>query len=202
MAMIRRYNRYQIVMGILAILGGLLCCFLAYLFFRYVPAWSLTEFGFEVTEGRAVMMGWVGVIVLFSSGYSVWLKGGGLTSFGESALYFESLAQGDTGGGYAVGRELGKVTGTSHALSQLFLAGPLMLFNAATRFANLIPVSAELEGRMSTVLEGLRSANKWQGLEEHEGWEKEIRYLAQVGAVDFGVPRGGPRFKANPNYTS
>ena len=198
--MIRRYNRYQIVMGLLAIVGGLICCLFAYFFFRYIPAWALSQFGYGVSVATARMIGALGLVVLFASGYSVWSKEGGLRSYGESALYFESLAQGETGGAYAVNHYLGRVTGISHGLSQLFLAGPLMLFNAATRFASLISFSEIRERRMGEALERLRVANKWQGLEEHEGWEEEIRYLAQVGAVDFGVPKGVARFKVNSDY--
>ena len=198
--MIKRYNRYQILVALLAIAGGLICCFFAAMFFRYVPAWAMKQFGLGVSVETAWMICALGLLALFSSGYSLWKKGGGLKSFGESAFYFEALATGETGGAYEVNRRLGQVTGTSHALSQFFLAGPLMLFNAATRFANLISFSALREERMGQALDKLRAANKWQGLEEHEGWEEEIRYLAQVGAVDFGVPKGVPRFKINTSY--
>lgn len=77
-----------------------------------------------------------------------------------------------------------------------------MLFNAAPRYASLIPLSDDLERRMSDLLEVLRKANKWQCLEEYPGKEEEVRYLARIGAVDFGVPKGEPRFKANARYGS
>jgi len=198
--MISRYNRSQFIIAFFAIIGGLFCSWLGFLFFRYIPAFALDGFGFEVSITTARLIGWGGLIVLFISGYSVWKKGGGLTPYGESALYFEPIGRAETGGTYLVNRELGQVTGTSHALSQLFLAGPLLLFNAATRLVNLVPQSSQLEGRMKEVLEQARIANKWQRMDEYPGREEEIRYLTQVGAVDFAVSKEIPKFKVNSDY--
>jgi hypothetical protein len=198
--MIRRYNRSQIIVGVLAIIGGLFCSWLGYLFFRYLLAYALESFGVVVSIGTETMIGWLGLVVLFSSAYSIWNKGGGLTSFGESALYFECLAGSDTGGALVVNRRLGQLTGSAHALSQLFLAGPLMLFNAVTRFANLIPASLELEGRMLKVLERSRAMNKWEKIEEYAGVEEEVGYLIQIDAIDFGTPKNVAKIKANPTY--
>ncbi len=147
-----------------------------------------------------VTIGLLGLAILLSSGYSVWKKGNGLTSFGESALYVESLAKSETGGAYAVNRELGQVTGTSHLLSQIFLAGPLMLLNAATRFASLISSKGDLEKRMGEVLERSRDANKWQDLKEYVGVEEELQNLIRIGAIQYGISRGVPRIKINKNY--
>lgn len=189
-------------MAILAIVSGLICSWLVFVFFRYVTTWAMGQFGFDLSVGTGRVIGLLGFIALFSSGYSIWKKGGGLTSFGESSLYAETLASSSAGGAYVVNRKLSQVTGTSHALSQLFLAGPLMLFNAATRFSSLIPLNDDLEKRMSEVLEILRKANKWQGVEEYPGKEEEISSLIKVGAANFGVPKGVPKIKVNARYGS
>ena len=198
--MIRRYNRYQITMAVLAILGGLFCSWLGFLFFRYVPSWAIERFEIEVAESSALTIGLVGLLALYSSGYAIWKKGGGLTSPENSVFYLETLANSETGGAYQVHRSIAPVTGTSYFLSQLFLAGPLMIFNAISRIKNLIPLSDPLETRMKDVLAEIKGADKWQGLEDYPGKMEEIRYLARISAIDFGAAKGVPRFRFNKNF--
>ena len=201
-SVIRSFNRKQLVAGVFAILVGLFCSWLGYLFFRYVPTWALSQFGLELSAGTEGMIGWLGVLAIFSSGYAMWAKGGGFTSLEDSILSLEPLTDFSTGGAYAVHRQLAQVTASSHLLSQTFLAGPLMLLNGIKRIRLRVPASPSLEERLVDTLSLIRAAEKWQGLNDYPGREEEIRYLARIGAIDFGNPKGIPRFKINKHHGS
>lgn len=122
--MIDRYNRTQIARAVFAGIGGLLCCYLAYLFFKHVPAFVASQFGHRLASSTAMVIGLLGLTAVFFSGYRVWQRRGGLYSYHESALYH------DFGGGTA-GAVVGdfyahRVTGPAYIISQIFLAGPLL----------------------------------------------------------------------------
>jgi hypothetical protein len=89
-----------------------------------------------------------------------------------------------------------RVTGPAYILSQVFLAGPLLLFRAATLVKSLLPSGGDLEERLGSTLGLIRSANKWQSLNDYPNNKTEILYLAQMGLIDFSAHKGTPRFKA------
>lgn len=193
--MIRRYNRHQILMTVLAVAGGLACYFLAYLFFRYVPAFGARQFGFHVSSGmeNAISIGCL--IALTFSGWRTWQAGGGLRGYHESALYHD-LGD-DTAGAFIVDFYAHRVTGPAHVLSQMFLGGPLLLLRSRTLIASLLPHSSRLEAKLVETLALLRRANKWQSIKDYPGLETEILHLAQMGEIDFSAVKGTPRIKAH-----
>lgn len=193
--MIRRYNFHQMLRAAFYLTGGLLCYFLAYLFFRHVPVFIGHQFGFPLSTTAACGVAAFGVAAVSSSGYRSWRAGGGLRGYHESALYHD-LGE-ETGGAVGVGFYAHRITGPAHVLSQVFLAGPLGLLNSSTALSSLIPHSEPLEERLRRALGILEAANKWQPITDHPDLTEEILYLARMGKIDFSTAKGIPRIKAH-----
>jgi hypothetical protein len=193
--MIRRYNRYQIFRAVLCLAGGLFCYFLAWLFFRHVPVLIAYQFRIPFPERAAVMVAALGLAAVSFSGYRSWRAGGGLQGYHESALYHD-LGE-ETAGAFIVDFYAHRITGPAHILSQVFLAGPVLLLRVPTLIANLLPSNAGLEGRLIDALAILRAANKWQPITDYPDLKSEILYLAQIGKIDFSTAKGTPRIKAH-----
>ena len=193
--MIRRYNLKQTVLAALSLVGGLLCSVVALSFFGWVPVYVAKNLGYSLPPSLAVGLGCGGLIAVFVSGYRTWKLQGGFYGYHESALYHD-LGK-DSGGAVMVDHYTRQVTAPAHILSQLFLAGPLLLLRAGTLIFSRVPNSPDLEERLRQTLDILKKANKWQSLTEYPQAAREILYLAQMGLIDFSAHKGTSRFKAN-----
>ena len=192
--MISRYNRSQAIKAVLFAIGGLGCCWLAYLFFRYVPVFLAWQFGQKLSATAAVGIGLLGVGSAWFSAWRTWKARGGLFGYNESGLYHD-LGE-DTAGAVVVDHYAHRVTGPAYLLGQIFMAGPQFILKARALLRSRIPPSVELEARLERALATLRSANKWQGFQDHPELQSEILHLAQMGLIDFGRSNGTARFKA------
>ena|GEM_PF-1062432 len=190
---IKRYNRLQTIKAILLLLGGLFFSWLAYLFFRYLPAFITSQFGYELETPVSIGVGIVGLAAAGFSGYRIWKRRGGLFSYHESGLY-HNLGE-ETAGAFITDYYAHRITGPAYLLGQIFLAGPVWILEAFTLLYGRIKYSADLESRLETTLEVLRAAKKWQGLHDHPNRSVEILYLAQMELIDFSSHKGAPRFK-------
>ena len=193
--MIRRYNRRQTLMALLCLLGGLMCCGLTWLFFRYVPAHAAWQFGFKWPSAISNSVAAVSLAVVFFSGYRTWRAGGGLQGYHESGFYHD-LGE-DTAGAVMVDHYVHRITGPAHVLSQLFLAGPLLLLRVGTLVASRLPDDSRLESKLADTLVVLRTANKWQAITDYPERTDEILFLARMGLIDFSPAKGVPRIKAD-----
>lgn len=193
--MIRHYNRCQRFLAACFLIGGLFCYFLAFLFFRLVPAFIASQFSVPFSNGMANTVALLGLAAVSFSGYRRWRTGGGLRGYHESALYHD--LEGDTAGAFIVNHYAHRITGPAHLLSQVFLAGPLFLLRVPTIFANLLPTTRGLETRLQETLTILRTANRWQPLTDYPELKTEILYLAQIGKIDFSPATEIPRIKAH-----
>lgn len=193
--MITRYNRSQLMFAVVCLIGGSFCFFLAYLFFRYVPGFISKQFGYPLSPTMAQLGAGLGLLAVAVSGYRTWKNKGGLQSYHESAFYHD-LSAADTGGAYFTEHYLQRVTGPAYVISQTFLAGPLWALKAWTLFASRIPNSKELEERLAKVLMTLKTADKWQSINDYPDDRTEVLYLAQMGLIDFSAHKGTPRIKA------
>ncbi len=190
---IKRYNQSQTLKAVFLFLGGLICCGLAYLFFRYVPAFVAWWLHYSLSPAVGVGVGIGGLAATWFSGYRTWKNRGGLYSYHESGLYHD-LGE-DTAGAFVTDFYAHRITGPAYLLGQVFLAGPLGILKALTSLHSRIPYSAELEEKLEKTLAALRAAHKWQGLGEYPEARSEILYLAQMGLIDFSDYEGRPRFK-------
>lgn len=175
-------------------MSGLACCFLTFLFFRYLPAFIASLFRAPLSTSVAVGIGFLGLGAAWFSGYRTWKARGGLFSYHESGIYHD--LGGETAGAYVVDFYAHQITGPAYVLGQIFMAGPQFLLRAWTLLRSRITHTPELELRLEQTLAVLRAANKWQGLNEYPNAKTEILYLAQMGLLDFSAHKGTPRFKA------
>jgi hypothetical protein len=192
--MIARFNITQTFLAILCFVGGLVCFCLAYLFFRYMPAFVAAQFKYPYSPVMANGVAGIALLIVAFSGYRVWRKKGGFYGYHESALYHD-LGE-DTAGAVVVDFYTHRITGPAYVLGQIFLAGPLLLLRAGTLMASRIPNNGELERRMKFALMELRRINKWQSLGEYPHMRQEILYLARMGLIDLSAHKGAPRIKA------
>jgi len=194
--MIRRYNRREFWSGVGCCAASVFGYGCAHLFFRHVPEYVLKCFGFRPAPVWLEAISWASLFLITLSGYRTWKNAGGFSSYYDSGLYHELDLS--TGGAVATDFYAHRVTATAYVLSQVFLAGPLMLLRAITRFKNRIPPDDSLEQDLARTLSMLKGINKWQSLTDHPGLEREILLLAKMGLIDFSSARG-PRFKACPD---
>jgi len=192
--MIRRYNQRQTIKAIFYLMSGVCCCGLAFLFFRYLPVFVAWQFGHTLSKAIAVAFGLLGLAVVWYSGYRTWKARGGLFGYHESGLYHD-LGE-DSAGALVVDFYAHRITGPAYLIGQIFMAGPLGILKSFTHLRSRIARSDVLEARLESILAALRTANKWQGLQDHPEWRREILYLAQMGLIDFSARNGNPRFKA------
>lgn len=192
--MIAQYNRVQFIKACFAVLGGVFCFGLAYLFFRYTPSFVMGSFGYPLSPLTANLVTFAALIALWFSGYRVWSQRGGLQSYHESAFYHDFGTE--SAGAIVVDHYAHQVTASAHVLSQLFLAGPFLLLKAWTLLNSQIGYSPEREQRLGDCLSVLRLANKWQSLTDYPNMKTEILHLAQMGLIDFSAHKGMPRIKA------
>jgi len=193
--MVRRYNTLQISKAALCLAGGLICLWLAWLFFRYLPPFVAYNFGFRWSPVMANSLAAVCLIGVAVSGYRTWKAQGGLRGYHESSFYHDLGA--DSGGAFFTDYYAHRVTAPAHLLSQTFLGGPLLLLKVRTLLASLIPATAGLESRLQDALNRLRKANKWQPLSDYPDIKTEVLYLAQMGLIDFSAFKGEPRIKCH-----
>lgn len=196
--MIARYNRRQITLAVLAVIGGLACYGLAWLFFRYLPPFIADALGPPWPQKTCVLVASACLAVITFSGWRTWKAGRGLHGYHESALYHD-LGE-ETAGAIVVDHYAQQVTAPAYLLSQLFLAGPLLLLRARTLWASLLPATKDWETRVTHALTVLQSAARWQSITEHPSMRTEILYLAQMGQIEFSAYKGTPRIKACPPH--
>lgn len=139
------------------------------------------------------MIGLLGFAAVFFSGYRTWKGRGGLFGYHESALYHDLGRH--TAGAWVVDSYAHRVTGPAYVLSQVFLAGPLLFFRAATLLKSLLPPDRDLEERLERTLKLIRIANRWQSLSDYPKNQLEVLYLAQMDLIYFSAFKGPPRFK-------
>lgn len=191
--MIHRYNRGELVAGLLLCMGGTFGYVCAWLFGRHVPAWVLGMFGVPFPPQAAISGAVLFLLVVTASGYGLWRSGRGLAAYHESALYHEMDV--NSGGSVMVDLYAHRVTGIAHVLSKTFLSGPLLWLRGLARFRNRIRPSPMLESELAETLRLIESANKWQSLPDYPGMEHRVLMLARMRLIDFSSVRG-PRFRS------
>lgn len=89
-----------------------------------------------------------------------------------------------------------QVTSSAWFLSELFFSGPERILRAIDSWRSCLPVDADLEQRMTDLLEELRALGKWQSLDAFlDRWE-ELSALIRSGHVEFSAVKGRLRAAA------
>ncbi len=192
--MISAFNRSQIVWAVFGLAGSAVCYVLAWLFFEYGATMALHAFGYPTGSAPWIAFAALGGITF--SGWRTWKNGEGFQSYAESALCHDFGGAANTAGAHVADYYAGRVTGTAYVLSQIFLGGPLLLLKNLHRIRTRIPEEAGLEQKLAHLLVVLHAANKWQGLADYPGQEREVLLLNLMKKIDFSQHKGNVRFKA------
>ena len=192
--MIRRFNRKQLLLAVISLLGAVVSYGCGWLFFRYVPGYAAGFYGQNFSPAVAAWIAIAGLATITVSGYRNWKSGGGLHGYHESALYHNLDPV--SGGSMMMDIYAHRITGPAFVLSQVFLAGPMGLLKSRTLWQSRIPHDTGLERRLEATLSMLRQINKWQPMTEHPDHHQEILLLARMWKIDFSAIKGIPRIKA------
>lgn len=192
--MISEFNRSQIVWSALGLAGSAVCYALTWVFLQRVAMALLDAFNLSGTH--ATWLSWVMVIVMTLSGWRTWKSGQSFESYAESVFCPDLTGSGETMWMRAADHQGQELRGTAYVMSQLFLSGPLLMLKSIQRLKSRIPDEAGLESKLTHMLGVLRAANKWQGLADHPGQEREIWLLGRMKQIDFSQYEGRVRFKA------
>ncbi|MBN8422053.1 MAG: hypothetical protein J0L73_24265 [Verrucomicrobia bacterium] len=193
--MIAEFNRGQIVWGVFGLAGSVVCYVLTWLLLQRVATALLGAFNLSATH--ATWLSWLMVIVMTFSGWRTWKGGQGFENYGESVFSPDLAGSDERVWSRKMDNPGQELRGTAYVLSQLFLSGPLLMLKSLERLKSLIQEEAGLESKLAEMLEVLRVANKWQGLADHPGREREIWLLGRMKQIDFSQYEGNVRFKAS-----
>ena len=75
--MISRYNWIQSIKAMLLMVGGVVCCGLAFLFFSCLTIFLARQFRYPLPPMLPLTIGLVGVAAAWLSGYLTWKRRGG-----------------------------------------------------------------------------------------------------------------------------
>ena len=194
--LIARHNRKCALTAVGWLLLSPLGWISAWYFFRYVPAWSLNQFGMVIpttfVNGIAVAC----MIALCASAWQVWRRQTSLLD--EMVRWDQSRFDHISGGAVAVDYYTTQVTAPAMVVSQIFLLGPLALLRARQCWKRRLYADAESEKRVSAKLAELKNIRKWQGIKDHPCDEIPIFQLALMGLIQYST-KPTLRFKANSN---
>lgn len=192
--MITAYNRSKLIRATLFLLVSLTSFTLTFFFFCLGAEPALELAGWSTSWSN-----WIALAALAGvlwSGLHTWRSKQGLQAYSESSFYHDIGGASGTTGGHAVDYMARDYTGTAYVLSQIILSGPLFLMRGIQELRMRLPEEAGLELKLTETLHALRQANKWQGMGDYPGREREILLLARMKQIDFSAHSGKPRFKA------
>ena len=193
--MISAFNRRQVLWGILGLAGSVVCYVLAWWFIQRVAMDALQSFHLPTTH--ATWLSWLVLVIITFSGWRTWKSGQGFQSYSESVFSPDLTCGDETTWARAVDNPGQRARGVAYLLSQLFLSGPLLMLESRQRLKNRIPDEAGLETKLADMMAILRTANRWQGLADYPGKEREILLLGRMKQIDFSQYQGRVRFKAS-----
>lgn len=192
--MIAEFNRRQIVWGAVGLAGSMVCYVLAWVFVQQVATALLGAF--NLSAAHATWLSWLMVIVMTFSGWRTWKSGQGFENYAESVFSPDVIRSDERMWARKIDNPGQELRGTAYVLSQIFLGGPLLMLKNLHRIRTRVPAEAGLEQKLAHLLSVLHAANKWQGLADYPGQEREVLLLHLMKKIDFSQHKGNVRFKA------
>ena len=191
--MIAEFNRSQIVWGVFGLAGSVVCYVLTWVFVQQVAMALLGAF--HLSASHSTWLSWLMVIMITFSGWRMWKSGRGFESYGESVFSPDLTGSDERMWARKMDNPGQELRGTAYVLSQLFLSGPLLFLKSIHRIRTRVPEEAGLEQKLAHLLAVLHAANKWQGLADYPGQEREVLLLNLMKKIDFSQHKGNVRFK-------
>jgi hypothetical protein len=186
--MIQRYNREQMLFGVLAIIGGIVILLVTWVFIRGICDFmTILSSKSPRTIASLVMSP---IIVL---GFRYWWVRGERYAILKDADFRASLDP-DYQGASRTEQDEQLISGFSDLFAQVFYIGPRLICTGITRIYARLSPDADLEQRMASVLDRMRASTKWLPTETYVDHREEVAALIRLGLVDFSASKG--RLKA------
>ncbi len=186
--MIQRFNREQMVSGLLSIGAGFLILLVTWAALRAVlsAANYITPFP-DSAVGTLVL--WL-MAALVGVGWYQWWRMGDRFHIFKDEIFHAALRRehGDETNvvSLAEGEE---VSGVVSLFAQIFLRGPRLIFTGIARLQSRFAENPEMEERMGRVLQLLGVSKKWQPALVYEEQAEELGALIRCGLVDFSASK-------------
>ncbi len=192
--MIERYNREQLLRGVLNFVLGAIILGITWLFFRVVASVVLGSFWKHAPISYDMMATGLTAAV-FVSGAIQWARGGESYRVFKDTDFYASLDHVSTGA-FLVKHGVHRITGVAYLLSQIFLGGPWQICTGYTRLRSRLPNDPKLEARMREVLGWMRTSGQWETAMKYRDNAEELGALIRCGFVEFSATK--MRVKAVP----
>ena len=192
--MIERYNREQLLRGVLNLVFGAVILAITWLFFRVVAGvvmggfWKQAPLSYE-TAATVLMT------IVFVSGAVQWARGGESYRVFKDTDFYASLDH-VSAGAFMTQRHVHRITGIAYVLSQVFLGGPWQICKGYARLRSRLPNDPKLEARMREVLGWMRTSGQWETAMKYRDNAEELGALIRCGLVEFSATK--MRVKAVP----
>ncbi|MEZ5324478.1 MAG: hypothetical protein R3F19_05400 [Verrucomicrobiales bacterium] len=187
--MIERFNLKQALLGIGSAFVGIAGYVVGYFFFamifRFVAGAAKHEaFGDRYDAAFSVLC----LIIVTLSGLARARNGGSHIGFDESNLHLPIDPV--TGGAFATGLVVNRVTVPAYFIVEALLIGPLQLSAAVRRFRMRIPKTPGLESRLEALQREIEARPKRHPLSEYGYRAKDVLLLARMGRISFSRQKG------------
>lgn len=186
--MIQRYNREQMLFGVLAIIGGIVILLVTWVLVRGICDFMTI---LSTKSPRAIASLVMSALIVL--GFRYWWVRGERYAILKDADFRASLDP-DYQGASRTEQDENLVSGFGDLFAQIFYIGQRLICNGITRiYARLIP-DPDLEQRMTSTLQRMRVSTKWLSTESYTDHREEVAALIRLGLVDFSASKG--RLKA------
>lgn len=186
--MIAEFNRRQTLLACVNVaLGGIAAVF-SFAFFLLAATMVFRWIGSKPHPGLPVWSALACVVLVFVLGVIEHRRGGGHLGPHESDLYpgFDL----STGSGYWANARVQEVTAPAYLVSQVCLAAPLQCLRAISRLRSRLPVSPDLERRLTSLLDSVNATAGWHPVRHYADQSEEIGHLIRMEKVQFSPRKG------------
>jgi hypothetical protein len=185
--MIKRFNRQQIVIGILQFTAGMVLLLIPWLLMFWTASFLIgyVLWNSFLTEHQFASLG-TAIFVFF--GIRKWSRGGeGFPIFKDSA--FHACLNLDPDAAFMREGDNDRVTDLSDLLSQILCSGPRFMCTAIARIHARLPEDSDLEERMGYAIERMQEEGEWEEASKYKDYAQEVGALIRCGLVDFSITR-------------
>jgi hypothetical protein len=186
--MIKRFNRQQIIFGILQFTAGIVFLLIAWVLFMYLAGFFmvLMPWTWESSITAKGVASYI-VAILFAVGIRKWfVRGEQFRVFKDSAFH-AALNENPESSLMQEGEDYG--TGVMDIIGQFIFFGSRQICTAIARIRARLPESADLEERMGYALKQMREKGKWEDVAKYSDYAEEVGALIRCGLVDFSLSK-------------
>lgn len=187
--MIRPFNRRQRLRAVGSLLSGVVAYLIAWAFFRFATGQAMRMSGIEPAPWLAPAITAAVLLVITISG---WMqhRSGRDREMGDAVWWKGDV---ETPGAASMQERVNQMSSSAFFLASLFTAGPVGILRAVDLWTSCLPVSGDLEQRMTLLLRELRSRNQWVAADSFRDHWEAMSALIRTGHVEFSSIKGRVR---------